>query len=219
MGLYERFTGEEQPRIRGHSLAAILGEVERGQLTLGQASQALGLSPAEETEALALLNRLVPPRDAMSLGGFVTLTNVGAAYDTIPAAQGLGLVLVQTAGVTQVIFGVRVNKVGTGTQSWQLFNDTDSQEVAVIDDAGAAGIKTLSSTVNFDPPLGAGMKTIRVRAKSTVAADDPVYFGGTISLRRASNLTSVELHEVTMLTDPGEPYFPATALKTRLGVS
>ncbi|HME96769.1 MAG TPA: hypothetical protein VKN16_21415 [Methylomirabilota bacterium] len=218
MGLYERFTGEESPRIRGHALAAILGEVERGFLTLSQASQALGLSAGEQTEALALLNRLVAPRDGISLGGFVTLTNIGTDYDTIAAAQGLGLVLLQTAGLTQVIFGVRVNKIGSGTQSWQLFNDTDSQQVAVIDDAGAAGIKTLSTTVDFDPPLGAGMKTIRVRAKSTVAQDDPVYFGATLSLRRASNLTSLELHEVTLLTDPTEPYFPATALKARLGV-
>jgi hypothetical protein len=218
MGLYERFTGEESPRIRGHSLAAILGEVERGFLTLSQASQALGLSPSEEQEALTLLNRLVAPRDAMSLGGLVTLTNIGNTYDATTAAQGLGLVLIQTAGVTQVIFGVRVQKIGSGTQSWQLFNDTDGTEVAVIDDAGAQAVKTLSITRDFDPPLGAGMKTIRVRAKSTVAADDPVYFGAALSLRRASNLTSIELHEVSMLTDPTEPYYPATALKTRLGV-
>lgn len=218
MGLYERFTGEEQPRIRGHSLAAILGEVERGKLTLQQASTALALSPAEEVEAQTLLAKIVPPRECVALGAFNTLTNVGAAYDTTVAAQGLGIALIQTAGITQVIFGVKVNKVGTGTQSWQLWNETDSTQVAVVDDAGAAGIKNLSATVNFDPALGAGMKTIRVRAKSTTAADDPVYLGGTISIRRVSLLTAVELHEITMLCDESEPYFPATALKARLGV-
>jgi hypothetical protein len=218
MGLYERFTGEEQPRIRGHSLGAILGEVERGYLTVSQASQALGLSPSEEVEFQTLMGRLVAPRDAISIGGFVTLTNIGSTYDATAASQGLGIVLLQTAGVTQVMFGVRVNKVGTGTQSWQLFNETDNAEVAVIDDDGAAGIKTLSVTRDFDPPLGAGMKVARVRAKSTVAQDDPVYLGATMNLRRASNLTSIELHEISMLTDPTEPYYPATALKTRLGV-
>lgn len=219
MGLYERFTGEEEPRIRGHSLAAILGEVERGKLTLSQASTALGLSPAEETEALALLAKLVPPRETLTFGAFNVLTNVGATYDAIPASQGLGLALVQTVGITQIIFGVRVNKLGTGTQSWQLWNDTDGTEVAVIDDAGAAGIKSLTTTVEFDPALVAGMRSVRVRAKSTVAADDPVYFGGTVSIRRVSLLTSVELHEITMLCDPDEPYYPATALKARLGVA
>ena len=218
MGLYERFTGEEQPRIRGHSLAAILGEVEREKLTLAQASQALGLSPAEEVEAQALFAKIVLPRESISFGGFVTLTNIGTAYDTIPASQGLGLALIQATGITSVIFGVKVNKIGTGTQSWQLFNETDTSEITVIDDAGATGIKMLSTTVNFNPALESGVKMIRVRAKSTVPADDPIYFGGTLGIRRSSLLTAVELHEVTMLCGQGEPYFPASALKARLGV-
>lgn len=217
MGLYERLAREQSPRISVHGFQAVLGLWERGRITTQQATDALGLSAGEATEAATLLAKIVPPRECVSLGALVTLTNVGATYDAITASQGLGVALIQTAGITQVIFGVKVQKVGTGTQSWQLWNETDGTEVAVIDDAGAATTKTLSTTVNFDPALGAGMKTIRVRAKSTVAADDPVYFGGTISIRRLSVLTAVELHEILLYAE--HVGLSSTSLKSMLGIA
>lgn len=109
-----------------------------------------------------------------------TLTNVGSAYDSIPASQGLGILRVDFTGVTQIKLDVRVNKIGTGTQSWQLWNDTDAVQVGVIDDAGGAGVKTLSAT--FSVGLS-GEKVLRVRAKSTVAADDPVFFGASVLVK------------------------------------
>ena len=109
----------------------------------------------------------------------VTLTNVGSAYDAIPASKGLGIQDVDFTGVTQVVFRVFVNKIGTGTQSWQLWNVTDGAQVAVIDDAGVAGDKTLSVTQNV---ALSGVKTLRVRAKSTVAGDDPVVYGTSVLL-------------------------------------
>jgi hypothetical protein len=108
----------------------------------------------------------------------ITITNVGAAYDAIPASQGLGIILVDFTGVTQVKFAVRVQKIGTGTQSWQLWSDTDNAAIGVIDDAGAAGVKTLGP-VTFNVAL-TGEKMLRVRAKSTVAGDDPIFMGCTI---------------------------------------
>jgi hypothetical protein len=111
----------------------------------------------------------------------VTLTNVGTAYDAIAASQGLGIGRLDFAGVTQVKFDVRVNKVGTGTQSWQLWNDTDGTQIGVIDDAGAAGTKTLSATFNTGLPTGE--KLVRIRAKSTNGADDPIFYGGSVLLR------------------------------------
>lgn len=110
----------------------------------------------------------------------ITLTNVGTAYDAITASQGLGLIRIDFTGVTQLKLDVRVNKIGTGTQSWQLWNDTDGSEVGVINDAGAAGVKTLSAT--FAVAL-TGEKVLRVRAKSTVAADDPVFLGASILVK------------------------------------
>jgi hypothetical protein len=110
----------------------------------------------------------------------VTLTNVGTAYDAIAASQGLGLIRIDFTGVTQLKLDVRVNKVGTGTQSWQLWNDTDGSEVGVINDAAGSGVKTLSAT--FAVALS-GEKVVRIRAKSTVAADDPIFLGASVMVK------------------------------------
>jgi hypothetical protein len=118
----------------------------------------------------------------VSLGAFVTLTNVGAAYDTITAARGLGFVELDMTGVTAIDFTVQVSKIGTGTQSWQLWNETDSAQVGVIDDAGAAGNKTLTATLSGLALTG--VKRLRVRAKSTIAADDPLYYGSALRVKR-----------------------------------
>jgi hypothetical protein len=117
---------------------------------------------------------------SIGFGGYVVVTNVGAAYDAVAPSQGLGLVAVDFTGVTSLFFLVRVNKVGTGTQSWQLWNETDAAEIAVLTDAGATGAKLLQTTVAAGLP--SGVKLLRVRAKSTTATDDPIYFGATVVL-------------------------------------
>lgn len=110
----------------------------------------------------------------------VTLTNVGTSYDAIAASQGLGLIRIDFTGVTQLKLDVRVNKVGNGTQSWQLWNETDGAEIGVINDAGATGVKTLSGT--FAVALS-GEKVVRIRAKSTTAGDDPIYLGASVMVK------------------------------------
>lgn len=109
----------------------------------------------------------------------ITLTNVGANYDTIDAARGLGIQRIDFRGATTITFDVFVNKIGTGTQSWQLWNETDGTEIGVINDSGAAGRKFLSAVFNVDI---AAIKLCRVRAKSTVATDDPLFFGASVLL-------------------------------------
>lgn len=115
----------------------------------------------------------------IALGAYNVLTNVGAAYDTVANARGLGIAVVDFTGATAVDFRVYVNKVGTGTQSWQLWNETDGTQVAVIADSGAAGNKFLNVT---QAVALTGVKLLRVRAMSTIAADDPVYYGASIRL-------------------------------------
>lgn len=113
----------------------------------------------------------------------VTLTNIGTAYDGIAASKGLGLLDIDFTGVVSLTFRVRWNKIGSGTISWQLWNETNSTELARIDDAAAAGDnKSQSVTV---PISGlSGLKTLRVRAKSTTGTDDPIYYGGSVSVSR-----------------------------------
>jgi hypothetical protein len=110
-----------------------------------------------------------------------TLTNVGSAYDAIAASKELGLQRIDFTGATQVVFDVFVNKIGTGTQSWQLWNVTDNAQIGVIDDAAVAADNRLL-TATFNVAL-TGEKVVRVRAKSTIAADDPVFYGCSVLLK------------------------------------
>ncbi len=219
MSLYTRLMGLGSPKIPVHSFMSALGELERGKMTTQQVIDAFALSAPEQTEAAALIAKVVPPLESISLGGFVTLTNVGAAYDTIAAAKGLGACRIECAGITGFEFGVFVNKVGSGTQSWQLWDQTNSAEVAVIDDAGATGDKTLAVSASLGP-LAAGFRLLRVRAKSTTAADDPVFYGASLMIRRVGLMTADVLHQILLLAATKiVPLETEAALKTRLGVS
>lgn len=114
----------------------------------------------------------------VSLGGYLVLTNIGSSYDAIALSKGLGIASIDFTGCTRIDLAVNVNKVGTGTQSWQVWNVTDGAELMVVDDTGAAGDKLL--TANKTTNLPTGVKTVRIRGKSSTAADDPVYYGATI---------------------------------------
>jgi len=221
VSLYTRLLGQGNG-IDLHAFQAALGEWERGFMTSQQVVAMFALDAGEQTEALTLVGKLVYPRDSVTMSCIPaghTLTNIGTAYDGT-GGLALGYALMQANGITQVIFGVRVNKVGGGTQSWQLWNETDAQEVCVINDAGATGLKSLSVTQNFAQALGPGIKTLRVRAKSTTAADDPVFFSAMFSVRRGSNMTAVELHEVLLLAaNPSSPLHNEASLKARLGIA
>lgn len=108
----------------------------------------------------------------------ITLTNVGTTYDAIQAARGLGIALIDFRGANQVRFIVYHQKIGTGTISYQLWNETDGVEVCVLNDAAAAAIRTLDQT--FAGIAINGVKLCRIRAKSTVGSDDPVFLGAAV---------------------------------------
>lgn len=111
-----------------------------------------------------------------TFGGRAVVTNVGTAYDATSVSRGLGMAIVDFTGATSVDFRVFVQKIGTGTQDWQLYNETDGLEIGVLSDAGGAAERVLTGL--FTTGLPSGVKQIRVRARSTNAADDPVYLGG-----------------------------------------
>jgi hypothetical protein len=220
MGLYERLTGVELPRIPVHAFMGALGEYERGKMTSQQVTDAFTLSAGEQTEVGSLISKIMTQPEAYALGAYNVLTNIGTSYDAIPQAKGLGFVAVDTMGITRLEMRVRYQKVGTGTLSWQLWNDTDAAQVGVSDDTGAAADnKTATLVVTPDPPLAGGVKLLRVRCKSTVATDDPVYYGACIFVRRVALVTSDVLHAVLLLAEQQVPPLgTVAALKTRLGV-
>lgn len=218
MPLIERLMGLESPKLPVHAFMSSLGEIERGQMTSQQVIATFGLDAAAQAEASSLIAKVVTPLESISLGGLVTLTNVGATYDAIAASKGLGICRVECAGITGFEFGVFVSKIGTGTQSWQLWDQTNSAQVAVIDDAGAAGDKTLAVTQGVGP-LAPGLRILRVRAKSTVAADDPVFYGASLMIRRVAIMTADVLHQILLLGEGRHaPFNTAGALRTRLGL-
>lgn len=121
----------------------------------------------------------------VSLGNYLILTNVGAAYDAIALTQKLGIVEMAMDGIDTIVFTVRVDKVGTGTQDWQLWNDTDSTQTGVISDAAAAANNRVLTTTISGLAL-TGIKRFRVRARSSNAADDPTFGGASILFRKTT---------------------------------
>lgn len=121
----------------------------------------------------------------VSLGNYMVITNVGAAYDTVALSQKLGIVEMVMDGIDTIVFTVRVDKVGTGTQDWQLWNETDSTQTVVISDAAAAANNRYLTATASGLAL-TGLKRFRVRARSTNAADDPVFGGSSILFRKTT---------------------------------
>jgi len=116
-----------------------------------------------------------PPYNVTSLpiGGVTTLTNIG----TNPVV--IGIAEADFTNVRRVKLTVRVNKIGTGTQTWQLWNETNSAALATIADAGGTGDKTLATAeIDISGSGLSGMKLLFLRAFSSVGADDPVFRGG-----------------------------------------
>lgn len=119
----------------------------------------------------------------------ITLTNVGSAYDFIPAARGLGIGRRDFRGYDRLTLDVFHNKVGTGVITYQLYNVTDATPLLdsggaeiVVADAAGAGERVLSATFTINR---SDTKLLRVRVKSSVAGDDPIYLGGSVLLWKA----------------------------------
>lgn len=219
MGLYERLLGTELPRIPVHTFSSAMSEFERGKMSQAQVVAAFVLTTGEETEVATLLARLIETPEAYPMGAFVTLTNVGTVYDTTGQSKGLGFTALNVDGITQVTLRVRYNKIGTGVLRWQLFNETNAQELGFVDDAVSGDNKSVDIVVTPGSPLSGGTKLLRPRVQSTVATDDPVYYGSCLFVRRVDRLTAEDLHQVLLLADQQVfPYNTVAAIKTRLGV-
>lgn len=223
MALYDRLLNREEPNLPIHKFTAGLDEWQRGQMTRAQVIAMLGVQPAEEADLDATFARLRPSIETISLGTFVQITNVGATYDAVVSSRGLGLVRIQTAGITQVVAHIRVSKVGTGTQSWQLWDETNSAQLAVFDDSAVAGADR-QQTLTFNPPLplSAGLRVLRVRCKSTVAADDPIFVAGCMNIQRTADVTVESIMSILRAgayrAGATTPYNSTAAVKVRIGI-
>jgi hypothetical protein len=223
MSLYDRLLHLEQPYIQNHAFPSVLGEYVRGKQTRAQVLSAFAISVAEEADFDALVAKMIELPESYPMGAYNVLTNVGSSYDAIAPAKGLGFVALDVTGITQATVRIRYNKVGSGTLTWQLWNETNSVELGTLDDAAAAGDnKQGDIVVTPASPLSGGTKLLRLRVKSTTATDDPVYYGSCLFVRRVARLTSTDLHEILCIADQRprvSGYDTDAALRARFGVS
>jgi len=221
MGLIARLIGTEAPKLGVHQFMAALDEHIIGKWTRQNVIDAFGITVPEQTDLDALIAKMVSIPETHSFPGMAgALTNVGTSYDTIPVAKGLGFLRIEGAGITGCEFTVRYNKVGVGTLSWQLWNETAGAEIAVIDDASAAGDnKENTATVTLATPLSPGLRIVRIRCKSTTATDDPVYYGASLRILRKDAIFADVLHRVLLVGETGlGPNITEVLVKTRLGI-
>lgn len=121
---------------------------------------------------------------AVALGGYAVVTNVGTTYDAVDMTRGLGRVMHDFTGVTEIRLNVSVKHVGTGALTWQLWNETDGIAIGTIADALNTAWHTVAAT--FTTGLPTGVKILRLRVLGSVAGDDPVYGGSAMFIRKTA---------------------------------
>ena len=219
MALIERLVARDETKIQVHALHSVMAEMARGRFTRQQAIDLWSLGAEDLVDFDAILAKLIAHPESYAIGAFVNLANVGTAYDAVPASRGLGVLWIEGGGITKVEFGVRYDKVGTGTLSFQLWDETTGTELCVVNDAAAAGNnKTGVATFNAAAPVAVGRHVLRVRCKSTVGTDDPVYLGSTIVVTRVDVTSPEVLHQVVLLAEIGVVYPDAASVRARLGL-
>jgi hypothetical protein len=227
MGLIDTFcAGPDRTDRHVHQFMAALGELERGKMTRAQVISAFGITQAEETELDALIAKVRTVQDSYPLSGQVTLTNVGTTYDTNTATQAMPFVWVQCAGITRIDLEVRSRKTAaqTGNIDYQLWDETNG--ISALDSTnattgslthtGAAGDVSLVASRTFAAPLSPGVRKLRMRAKDTVAADDPVFLNAALLVTRVDTITADVLHQLLCLGEDG--IYSAATIRSRLGI-
>lgn len=137
------------------------------------------------------VNRVVRGEEATNMklynligtGVAITKTNIGTAYVNISPRTNGERLLVDFTGCTQYRLKACANFVGTGPFGLRVIRDSDSavlHESATIALTGEREVDTDWQTL---PAAASGLIYVRVQAKSTVGADDPVFGGIQLAVR------------------------------------
>lgn len=160
---YQQFVslGLRRARSRGISLRdAIVGRVVIG----------------EEATNVKAYNLLGP-------GAAVTKTNIGTAYVNVcPGANGERS-LVDFTGGSEFRLIATVNFVGTGPFGIRIVRDADDAVLYEAGNIAQTGERELDTNWQQLPVAASGLSLVRVQAKSTVGADDPVFRRMTLLVR------------------------------------
>ena len=118
-------------------------------------------------------------------GAAITKTNVGTAYVNIcPGLNGERLIADFT-GCTQFRLMLHANLIGLGQFGARVVRDGDNEVLFEAANLGAAGERELDTDWTALPAafIGQGVVALRAQAKSTTAADDPVFRALRVGLR------------------------------------
>lgn len=116
-------------------------------------------------------------------GVSITKTNIGTAYVNISPRLNGERTLIDFTGCTQYRLIARANLVGLGQFGLRVIRDSDSAVLHENANLGAAGERELDTDWQTLPAQAAGLIFVRVQAKSTTTADDPVFGGITLAVR------------------------------------
>ena len=140
-----------------------------------------------------LLNRVVHGDEATNVkiysffgpGAVITKTNIGTAYVNICLGANGERLIADFTGCTEYRLMLHANLVGTGQFGARVVRDGDNVVLHESANLGAAGERELDSDWQSLPAafLGVGLVSLRAQAKSTTAADDPVFRALRVGLR------------------------------------
>lgn len=118
-------------------------------------------------------------------GAVITKTNIGTAYVNIPPGANGERIVVDFTGCTQYRIRLHANLIGLGQWGARVVRDGDSEVLHDAPNLGAAGERELDSDWQDLPAafLGQGLTALRAQAKSTTAADDPIFRSMALGLR------------------------------------
>ena len=118
-------------------------------------------------------------------GASVTKTNIGTAYVNICPGLNGERQIVDLTGCTEFRLILHANLIGTGQWGARVVKDSDNTVLFEQANLGAAGERELDSDWQALPAafLSQGLMYLRAQAKSTTAADDPVFRSLKIGLR------------------------------------
>jgi len=104
----------------------------------------------------------------------ITKTNIGTSYVNVPVGLNGERSLVEFTGCTQYRLILHANLVGTGPFGFRLVRDGDSAVLYENANIAQTGERELDTDWQTLPAAASGLTLVRLQAKSTVAADDPV---------------------------------------------
>lgn len=115
----------------------------------------------------------------VSLGGYGPVT-LGTSNDATDASKSLGFFEVDVEGLTRLRATLRYRRVGTGVLTIELFNETTGNAIMTQTDNSTTTDQSITQIIF--PSNGIGVHRLRLRIRSTVGTDVPIFYGASFIL-------------------------------------